>query len=63
MARVFYVNQDECSGCETCFSDLPEVFEITDEGLARVHDPKGADEDRIQEVMDMCPSECILWKD
>jgi len=63
MAKVVYVDQDECTSCGVCMDELPEVFEFDDNDLSRVHNPKGASEDKIQEVMDMCPVECIHWKE
>jgi len=62
MAREVYVDENECTGCELCVDRLPEVFEMTDEGLSRVHNSAGASENDIQEVIDNCPAECIHWK-
>ena len=30
------IDADECTGCETCVSICPEVFEMTDDELAVV---------------------------
>jgi ferredoxin len=62
MAKVVYVNGDECTGCELCVDTLPEVFEMDGDGLSVVHKADGASEDKIQEVIDSCPAECIHWK-
>jgi ferredoxin len=62
MAKVVYVDDSECTGCELCVDNLPEVFEMSSDGVSRVHNPKGAEEDRIQEQIDSCPAECIHWK-
>ncbi len=63
MAKEVYVDQSECTGCELCVDTLPEVFEMTPDGVSKVKNPKGASEDKIQEVIDSCPAECIHWKD
>ncbi len=63
MAKVVYVDQEECTSCGVCMDELPEVFEYDENDLSHVHNPKGASEDKIQEVMDMCPVECIHWKE
>lgn len=63
MAREVYVDENECTGCELCVDTLPEVFEMTDDDVSRVSNPDGASEDKIQEVIDNCPAECIHWKD
>lgn len=62
MAGVVYVDQEECTGCELCVDVLPGVFEMNSDGVSRVHNAAGADEDKIQEVIDSCPAECIHWK-
>lgn len=61
MAREPYVDENECTGCELCVDTLPEVFEMTDDDVSHVYNPSGASEDKIQEVMDDCPAECIHW--
>lgn len=63
MARRPYVDPDMCTGCELCVDTCPDVFEMNDEGLAVVYDPRGADEEDIQEAIDSCPVEAISWKD
>ncbi|HNR89913.1 MAG TPA: ferredoxin [Spirochaetota bacterium] len=62
MAKTVIVNRDECTGCELCADTLPEVFEMDADGLCRIKDPTGASEDKIQEVIDSCPAECLHWK-
>ncbi|MFC2172144.1 ferredoxin [Acidobacteriota bacterium] len=61
MAKKPVINADECTGDEICVEMCPEVFKMNDDGIAEVHDPAGAPEDKIQEAMDECPSECITW--
>ncbi|HON79434.1 MAG TPA: ferredoxin [Spirochaetota bacterium] len=62
MAKEVFVDQDECTGCELCVDALPEVFEMTSDGVSKVHNSAGADEDKIQDIIDSCPAECIHWK-
>lgn len=62
MAKEPYVDDTECTGCELCVDTLPDVFEMTDDDVSHVHNPNGADEEKIQEVMDDCPAECIHWR-
>ena len=63
MPKVPFVDQDECTGDEICVEICPEVFRMNDDGLAEVHDPNGAPEDKIQEAIDECPATCIHWKE
>ncbi len=61
--REVYVDAAECTGCEYCVDSLPEVFRMSEASVSAVQDKAGADEGRIQEVLDNCPAECIHWKD
>jgi ferredoxin len=63
MAKEVYVDENECTGCELCVDSLPDVFEMTTEGVSKVHNAKGAPTEKIQEVIDSCPAECIHWKE
>ncbi|HEY3308214.1 MAG TPA: ferredoxin [Desulfuromonadaceae bacterium] len=62
MARP-YVDQDVCIGCEVCANMVSEVFRMTEDAVAEVHDPEGAPPEKIQEAMDSCPVSCIHWTD
>ena len=61
MARKPHVNQDDCTGCETCVDLCGGVFRLTDDMVAEVYNPAGATEEEIQEAIDSCPVECISW--
>ncbi len=63
MARVPYIEEDECTGCGTCEEICPDVFKLNDDGVAEVIDPFGAPKELIQEAIDNCPVDCISWKD
>ena len=56
-----YVDKDACISCQLCADTLPAVFRMDDQGLAEVHDPSGAGETEIQEMVDACPVACIHW--
>ncbi|HMM39480.1 MAG TPA: ferredoxin [Desulfovibrio sp.] len=63
MAKVVYIDQDECIGCESCVGICPDVFAMDDSaGKARVVNPDGAPEEQIQEAIDTCPAQCIHWE-
>ncbi|ABQ24645.1 ferredoxin [Geotalea uraniireducens] len=62
MAKVPWVNQEECISCGLCVSDCPGVFRFNDEGKAECYDPNGATEEEIQQgAIDVCPVSCIHW--
>lgn len=57
------VDEDLCTGCELCVDIAPNTFAMNDEGISEVIDPEGDDEDTIQEAIDSCPVEAILWEE
>ena len=71
MSKVAFVNKDECTSCALCTDGLPQYFRMDDDDLAETHVngssvnaaniPDG-DADKVQEMMDDCPAECIHWK-
>jgi ferredoxin len=64
MAKIVYVDQDECIACETCVELVPAVFAMDPgSGKSTVIDPQGASEAEIQEAVDSCPVECIHWRE
>lgn len=63
MAKVVYVDTNECTGCEACVGLCPEVFKMTASAVSEAFNPSGAAENKIQEAMDGCPVSCIKWKE
>lgn len=64
MARSPWVDQDMCISCGICVDNVPDVFRFADNGKAECYNLGGASEDEIQSgAIDMCPVECIHWKD
>jgi len=63
MAKVPYVDKDECTGCGDCVENCPEVFQFDEDDLAEVKNPNGASEEEIQDAIDNCPAEAIHWKE
>ncbi len=60
--KLAYVEKDDCTSCQLCADTLPQVFQMDADDLSEVHNPYGATEEEIQDAMDSCPGECILWK-
>jgi len=63
MEKKPVVEQDECVGCGNCEEVCPEVFRLNEDGVAEVHDPEGAAEDKIRDAIESCPVQCISWVD
>jgi len=55
------VDQDTCTGCALCTEICPEVFEMGDDGIAKVINPNPGDdlEDKIKEAEESCPVSAI----
>ena len=53
-----------CIGCGLCVSTCPEVFRMTDEGVAEAYQsPRPEDEPCVQEAANGCPVSVILVRD
>lgn len=64
MEKTVYILDECCIACGSCQDICPEVFGLNEEdGRSRVIKPVGGPEDLIEEAMDACPMECILWED
>ena len=54
------IDRDGCIGCTLCAATCPEVFEMADDGKAKVKDePTVADPDEVQRAADGCPVDVI----
>ncbi len=50
------VNQDKCIGCGTCVAICPEVFELEDDGKARVKNFQSqSPNSKSKEAAESCP--------
>ncbi|WP_318249192.1 ferredoxin [Geoglobus acetivorans] len=53
------IDESTCTGCGTCESICPEVFQLGDDGLAHVVGECEGLEECCQEAADNCPVEAI----
>ena len=63
MSRTVWIDKPACTGCNICVEMCPDVFELDEEMVALVQNPKGDDEEAIQDALDACPENCIHWRD
>jgi ferredoxin len=62
MAKVVWVDREDCISCGLCVSVAPEVFRFEDvKSIA--YNQTGAPESKIQECIDGCPVAAISWLD
>lgn len=62
--RVPVIMEEDCIACGACEEICPEVFRVNESlGFAQVINPTGAAEEKIQEAMDACPTNCLHWQD
>lgn len=62
MAKTVVVDQDTCISCGLCISLAPGIFRFEpDKSFA--YNPSGAPETEIQQCIDSCPVEAILWRE
>ena len=62
MGAKVIIETDECIGCESCVELCPDVFEFDEESeKAVVILPEGGPKDCIEEAVETCPVECIIW--
>lgn len=57
------VDRELCTSVATCIEVAPGTFELDDEGIAVVKDPKGDAEDTILQAAKSCPVNAIIITD
>jgi ferredoxin len=58
------INRDKCMGSGNCLFWAPRAFDLDDEGISVVLDPAEADESKLVQARQGCPTGAIsLWRD
>ena len=63
MTKMPAIDLSECNDCESCIELCPDVFRRNGEtGQIEVADLSGYPEEKIREVISMCPQDCITFE-
>ena len=57
------VDRELCTSVATCVAVAPNTFELDDEGIAIIKNPKGDDEAAILKAAQSCPVNAIIVYD
>lgn len=61
--RTPVMDRSGCTDCESCLSLLPDIFKRNpDTGCIEIEDLLDYPETEIEQVMSMCPGDCITWQ-
>jgi ferredoxin len=56
------IDKKKCIGCGSCVALCPKVFELDNDGKAKVKNEKGDSKENIQRAIDACPVGAISYK-
>lgn len=59
--RAPKVDKEKCTGCGTCVALCPEVFELGEDGIAKVKKLDSYEDHPVQEAIGSCPVQAISW--
>ena len=61
MAKII-IDENACVGCGLCVTACPNIFELGEDGIAKVKTNECADYD-LHDVASQCPVNCITIED
>lgn len=56
------IDENTCVGCGLCVNECSDVFELGDDGIAKVK-ANGCSACNLHEVASQCPVNCIIVED
>jgi len=63
LKKIPVIDLAECIDCESCISLLPDIFKRNpDTGCIEVAELSEYPENEIEQVMSMCPGDCVTWQ-
>jgi ferredoxin len=63
LKKMPVIDRSECTDCESCISLHPDIFKRNPEtGCIEVAELPDYPKEEIEQVMSMCPGDCITWQ-
>lgn len=63
LKKIPVLDRSECTDCESCISLRPDIFKRNqDTGCIEVAELFDYPEQEIEQVMSVCPGDCITWQ-
>ena len=63
LKKIPVMDRWECTDCESCISLRPDIFKRNqDTGCIEVAELPDYPEDEIEQVVSLCPGDCISWQ-
>lgn len=59
MTYIVSIDQSRCIGAGNCVHIAPTVFQLDEENVAYVLDPRSVDDDTLLDAARSCPTDCI----
>ena len=64
MKKIPVIDIRRCTECESCLEMCPEVFKRNSEtGIIEVADLDDYPEELVDQVINICPADCISWEE
>jgi ferredoxin len=64
LSKAPFIDRSRCTDCESCINLCPQIFKRNEEtGCIEVADLPDYTEEAVQEVIAMCPGDCITFPD
>ena len=64
MKKIPVIDIGKCTDCESCLEMCPEVFRRNREtGFIEVTDLPHYPEELVDQVISICPADCISWEE
>ncbi|MFH1625358.1 MAG: ferredoxin [Pseudomonadota bacterium] len=63
MTKIPSIDMAECVDCGGCVEICPTVFKKQEAGYIQVMELTEYPEEAVQEAINICPTDCITWKD